>query len=298
VIVALFGPTGVGKTEVAIALAELMRARGEDPVAISADALQVYQGLETLTGAASEEQRARLEHRLISLVPVTRTFSVGEFMPLAHREIDAALDSGWRPLVVGGTGLYLRAALTELELKPPPPEGLRERIEERLRERGPAALHAELAERAPRSAAVIRPSDRSRVVRALELEEMGELEPPPAESQLWTARMRRPAALFGLVMDRDALYERIDSRVDAMIAAGAEQEVRRAAAVGASPTARKALGFAELLSGDVEGMKRETRRYAKRQLTWMRKLAGVRTADVTAREPADVASELARAINE
>jgi tRNA dimethylallyltransferase len=293
VIVALFGPTGVGKTAVAVELAELLRERGDDPVAISADALQVYKGLETLTGVASAAERARLEHRLVSFVPIGETFSVGEFMPLAHAEIDAALEAGRRPIVVGGTGLYLRAALTELDLAPPPADGLRERLEERLREEGLAALHAELARRAPWAAATVPATDRTRIVRALELHEMGALEPQPRESQLWTGDTRRPTKLFGLVMERDALYKRIDARIDAMLAAGAAQEVRRAEAAGASRTARKALGFEELLAGDVEGMKRRSHQYAKRQLTWMRKLSGARTVDVTAREPADVAADIA-----
>jgi tRNA dimethylallyltransferase len=277
---AIFGPTGVGKTAAAIELAERLRARGEDPVAISADALQVYEGLEVLTGAATPAERQRLEHRLLSFVPVTETFSAGQFAELAHAEIDAALEAGRRPIVVGGTGLYLQAALTDLDLRPPPPPGVRERLLAELEERGPEALHAELASRAPAAAAAVEPTDRTRVVRALELLEMGE-NPAPAgeESRLWTAELRRPAVLLGLTMDRDRLYERIDARVDAMVAAGAAEEVRRADAAGASPTARKALGFEELLRGDVDGMKRRTRNYAKRQLTWMRRLRGIRTVD-------------------
>src|SRR5439155_17438839 len=143
-VVALFGPTGVGKTEVAIALADLLRVRKERPIAISADALQVYRGLETLTGAATDRDQARLEHRLLSFVPVESEFSVGEFRPCAHAEIDAALASGRRPIVVGGTGLYLRAALTDLSLKPPPPPELRARIEREVAERGPETMHATL----------------------------------------------------------------------------------------------------------------------------------------------------------
>src|ERR1700723_2829708 len=127
-IIALFGPTGVGKTAVAVALADLLRAQGEDPVAVSADALQVYQGLETLTGVASAAEQAQLEHRLVSFLPVDATFSVGQYAQLAHAQIDDLLAAGRRPIVVGGTGLYLRAALTELNLRPPPPEGLRERL--------------------------------------------------------------------------------------------------------------------------------------------------------------------------
>src|SRR6185436_7925661 len=286
-VIAIFGPTGVGKTSVAIELAERLRQRGEDPVAISADALQVYRGLEVLTGAATPAERERLEHRLISFVPVTETFSAGQFAALAHEEIDAALAAGRRPIVVGGTGLYLQAALTSLDLRPPPPPGVRERILAAFDERGVQALHAELAARSPRAAGAIEPTDRTRVVRALELLEMGE-EPAPAgeDSRLWTAELRHPTVLCALTLERELLYERIDGRVDAMVAAGAADEVRRADAAGASPTARKALGFEELLRGDSDAMKRRTRNYAKRQLTWLRRLEGANLLDA-ASAPAD-----------
>jgi tRNA dimethylallyltransferase len=292
-VIALFGPTGIGKTAVALALADRLRAIGEQPVAVSADALQVYQGLEILTGAASAAERARLEHRLISFLPVDAQFSAGQYAELAHAEIDELLASDRRPIVVGGTGLYLRAALTELSLRPPPPEGVRERWLAELIERGPEPLHAVLAARAPWAAKDIDPGDRQRIVRALELLDMGELEPPSGDSQLWTGGMRLPTLLVGLIMERAALYEQIDARVDAMVAAGAQDEVRRANAAGASATARKALGFQELLAGDVEGMKRRTRNYARRQLTWMRKLAGVREIEITGRAPDQVAAEIA-----
>ncbi len=295
-VVAIFGPTGIGKTAVAIELADLLRARGEDPVAISADALQVYRGLETLSGAATQEEQERLEHRLVGFVPATDAFSVGEFMPLAHAEIDAALAEGRAPIVVGGTGLYLRAALTELDLYPPPPASVRARWTEEVERRGPEELHKELAERAPWAVEGIEPTDRSRIVRTLELLEMGELEPREGESQLWTGHTRRPTLLAGLTMEREELYRRIDERVDAMVAAGAREEVERVEGAGASRTARKALGYEELLAGDIDAMKRRTRQYAKRQLTWMRKLAGVTTIDVTGREPGDVASEIAAAL--
>ena len=291
-VVAIFGPTGVGKTGVAIALAERLRAQGEDPVAISADALQVYRGLETLTGAATAHERERLEHRLIGFVDPSATFSVGEFMPLAHAEIDSARAEGRRPIVVGGTGLYLRAALTELSLAPPPPPELRERLERAIDERGTAEMHAELRARSPSAAAVIEPTDRTRIVRSLELLELGE-EPPPVEgSELWTDDVRIPTRLFGLTIDRDELYRRVDARIDAMVAAGAADEVRAAVATGASRTAGAALGFEELLAGEGDAMKRRTRQYAKRQLTWMRKLAGVTIIDVTGRTAGEVATEI------
>ncbi len=290
--IALFGPTGVGKTAVAVALAGLLRARGEDPVAVSADALQVYAGLETLTGVATAAEQAALEHRLVSFLPIDATFSAGQYAELAHAEIDALLGAGRRPIVVGGTGLYLRAALTDLDLRPPPPEGVRERWSAELSRRGAPALHAELGARAAWAAAEIEPNDSQRVVRALELLDLGELEPPEGPSQLWSEELRHPTLLAGLTMDREALYASIDARVQSMIAAGAGEEVRAAHALGASETARKALGFEDLLAGDVERMKRRTRNYAKRQLTWMRKLAGVHVIDVTGRDPGAVAAEI------
>ena len=222
-VLAIFGPTGVGKTGVAIELGELLRERGEDPVAISCDALQVYEGLSVLTGVASEKERVRLEHRLVGFVPVSQPFSVGDYMPLAHREIDAALEAGRRPIVVGGTGLYLRAALAELSLVKAPPES--------------------------------------------------------EDSELWSPETRHPTTIFGLDMDREALYQRIDARTEAIVAGGAREEVLAAEAQGPSRTARVALGFDELLAGDVEQMKKRSRNYARRQLTWMRKIPDLRWVD-------------------
>jgi tRNA dimethylallyltransferase len=278
---------------VAVSLARLLREREEDPVAISADALQVYAGLETLTGVAAPQERCALEHRLVSFLPVDATFSAGQYAQLAHAQIDDLLAEGKRPIVVGGTGLYLRAALTELSLRPPPPEGVRERWMAELERSGAPALHAQLAARAGWAAEGIDPNDRQRIVRALELADLGELEPPEGPSQLWSEELRHPTLLVGLTMEREALYELIDARVEAMVAAGVLEEVRRAHAAGVSETARKALGFEELLRGDVEGMKRRTRNYAKRQLTWMRKLADVRVLEVTGRDPAALAGEIA-----
>jgi len=295
-VIAIFGPTGIGKTSVAVELAELLRSSGEDPVAISADALQVYAGLGTLTGAASAAEQGRLEHRLIGFVPLGETFSAGQFAALAHGEIDAARAAGRRPIVVGGTGLYLRAALTELDLAPPPPPQLRARLQAAARARGAADLHAELSRRAPAVAAGVAPTDTSRVVRALELVEMDAADEPRTENRLWTADVRVPTVLIGLTMAREPLYERVDARVDAIVAAGAEAEVRRAQAAGASATARKALGFEQLLRGDVDELKRRTRNYAKRQLSWMRRLAGVRVIDVSELTPHATAREIAREV--
>ena len=265
----------------AIALADRLRADGEDPVAVSADALQVYRGLEILTGAASAAERARLEHRLLVVPARRRRVQRRRSTPsLAHAEIDGLLAAGRRPIVVGGTGLYLRAALAELDLRPPVRRrGPRAPPRATSSERGAPALHAELRRARPAAAAAIAPTDAQRLVRALELLDAGHA--PPAGPQLWTAETRHPTLLAGLDDGARGADARIDARVDAMVAAGAADEVRAADAAGASTTARKALGFEELLAGDVEAMKRSTRRYARRQLTWMRKLPDVLLLDVT-----------------
>jgi tRNA dimethylallyltransferase len=237
-VLAIFGPTGVGKTGVAIALAERLREQGADPVAINCDALQVYRGLGVLTGAASAEDQVRLEHRLLGFVPVTSNFSVGDYMPLAHREIDAALAAGRTPIVVGGTGLYLRAAVANLSLRKAPPES--------------------------------------------------------ENSELWSPETRHPTTIFGLTMDREQLYARIEVRAAAIAAAGADEEVRRADLYGPGRSARKALGFDEVLAGDVAQMQKRSRNYARRQLTWMRKVPNLKTIDRTNMSDEQVAGRISQ----
>jgi tRNA dimethylallyltransferase len=237
-VLAVFGPTGVGKTGVCVALAELLRERGEDPVAINCDALQVYEGLDVLTGAATAAEREVLPHELLGVVPVTEDFSIHEYMPMAHWAVDEALEEGRTPIVVGGTGLYLRAALADLSLRKVPAFS--------------------------------------------------------EESELWSGKTRHPTRIFGLDMDRARLYERIDARVDAIVAGGGEGEARRADALGAGRTARKALGLNELLAGDLETMKRRSRNYARRQLTWMRKIPDLTPIDRTGMTDREVAVLMGR----
>jgi tRNA dimethylallyltransferase len=279
---------------VAIGVAERLRERGEDPVAVSCDAIQVYRGLETLSGAATPAERERLEHRLIGFVEATGEFSAGRFAQLAHAEIDQLVAEGRRPVVVGGTGLYLRAALADLDLRPPVPPAVRAEVEREVAERGPEAVWADLD---PDAAATIHPRDRKRIARTMELQHAG-VDPPRSSEGLWTARLRRPTLLVGLTIDRDELGRRIDSRVDEMIAAGAAEEARVAAESGASRTARAALGFEELLAGDVDAVKRAHRAYARRQLTWMRKMQDVELIDRTGRGDEAVAAEVVALLGE
>jgi tRNA dimethylallyltransferase len=296
-VVAIFGPTGIGKTAVAIELAGILRARGEDPVAVSVDSMQVYRELPILTGAADAEERFALEHRLIGNVSVADQYDVATHSKLAHAEIDSLRAEGRRPIVVGGTGLYLRAALTELDLLPKPAEGVRERLTVELGQDGLEALYARLEREAPDVAAEIDPHNARRVVRALETLEAGASSADRDENRLWTEETRVPTHLFALVMDREALYARIEQRVDAIVAAGAADEVRGAEPL-AGRTARQALGFEELLDGDIDQMKTNTRRYAKRQLTWLNKLAGATTIDVTELDSAATAQLIASAVTD
>ncbi len=272
----------------AIALAEHLRQRGEDPVAVNCDSIQVYRGLETLSGAATEREREQLEHRLLGLVSVEQEFSAGRYAALAHAEIDALLAAGRRPIVVGGTGLYLRAALSELELRPPVPSEVRSEVEEDLASRGAEALHAELA---PELAEGVHPHDRKRIARLTELTRLG-IAPHASSEGLWAQSLRHPTLLAGLTVEREQLAEAIERRVDVMIDAGAADEVRRADQAGASRTARAAIGFEQLLGGDVEGMKSAQRAFARRQLTWMRRMEGVDVIDRTDRSDDEVATQL------
>jgi tRNA dimethylallyltransferase len=295
-VLALFGPTAVGKTGVAIAIADLLRERGEDPVAVNCDSIQVYRGLETLSGAASAEERERLEHRLLSFVEPGEEFSAGRYAEAAHEEIDSLLAEGRRPVVVGGTGLYLRAALADLDLRPPVPPEIREEVEREVAARGPEALHAELD---PALVQSVDPNDRKRVARLTELARAG-IEAAAGGEGVWTAELRRPTLLIGLTIDRERLAGRIDARVDAMIAAGAAEEARAALEAGPSRTARAALGFEQLVSDidgapsaeAIESIKTAHRAYARRQLTWMRRMEGVTLIDRTENSDEGVAAEV------
>ena len=233
-VIGIFGPTASGKSDVAAAVAELIPAE-----VVSADAMQVYDGVPILTNRSPHPER------LVGIWPLSHVASVGEYAPLAHAAIDEILEAGRTPLVVGGTGLYFRAALAELELPPAPAPGARERWERLYDEAGPEAAYARLAELDPPAAERVHPNDRRRVVRALELAEAGRSLVPLADA-LFGGAWRHPTLLVGLDVPKPELERRIAERTRRMFEAGVEDEVRNALRAEPSATARKIIGLDEV----------------------------------------------------
>jgi tRNA dimethylallyltransferase len=267
-VLALFGPTASGKTAVAEAIAERIPAE-----IVSADAMQVYDGLPILT--AQPERPTRL----VAVWPLAHEASVAEYAALAHAAVDEVIAAGKTPVVAGGTGLYLRAALTDLRLPPAPEPGVREHWEAFYDAHGAVHAHGRLQALDPEAAAAVHANDRRRVVRALELAEGGASLVPDTD-RLWTEETRHPTLIFGLEVPPDVLAERIEQRADAMFDAGVEGEVRRALAVGPiSATARYAHGLEEIQSLPRDEaralMIQRGRRYAAYQRKWMRRVPGL-----------------------
>jgi tRNA dimethylallyltransferase len=266
-VVALFGPTASGKTAVAEAIADAVPAE-----IVSADSMQVYKGLPILTN-----QPARTP-ALVAVWPLDHEGSVAEYQRLAHRAIDDALAGGRIPLVVGGTGLYLRAALAELELPPAPPPGARKRWERLYDRLGPEEAHAALAERDPEAAQAIHANDRRRVVRALELNEAGGSLAPPRD-RLWSEETRHPTRMFGLDVPKPVLDDRILERTREMFRSGVEDEVARARSGPISTTASQIIGLREVVDPPrddaIDAIALRTRRYAAYQRKWMRRIPSI-----------------------
>jgi tRNA dimethylallyltransferase len=285
-VLAVFGPTASGKTVVAEAIAERIPAE-----VISADSMQVYRGLPILTAQPLQPTA------LVGIWGLDHEASVVEYQALAHHVVDEALERGRTAVVVGGTGLYLRAAISDLT---PPPPGDRERWERLYNRLGPDLAHSLLADRDPPAAARVHPNDRRRIVRALELAELGE-SLRPSRDALWSSETRHPTLLFGLEVPREELERRIVERAHAMFDAGVENEVRRALAGGVSQTARHALGLDEIARLPREEAIAEvilrTRRYAAYQRKWMRKMPDLIRVEAArpADEVADEILEVARA---
>lgn len=290
---AIVGPTGVGKTDLA---EELAASLGGE--IISADAMQVYRGMDIGTAKPPPAARRALYHCL-DLVDPGEPYSAALFQRDARRAIEECMAKGVTPIVCGGTGLYVRAALDDFEF----PAGdqvdnpHRAHYEHLADERGAVALHRILAERDPESAALVHPNNVRRVIRALELADEG-VSYAAQSAGFATRRSVYDTRWIGLDTDRGELYRRIDARVDAMIEAGLLAEVERLLLGGFRDalTAAQAIGYKEFvpvlegaveLSIAVDAVKTATRRYAKRQLTWFRADPRVTWIDVTGLTPAE-----------
>jgi tRNA dimethylallyltransferase len=284
-VLAIFGPTASGKTAVAEAVAH--RLGGQ---VVSADSMQAYEGLPILT--AQPERPTRL----VAVWPLSHAGSVAEYAELAHATIDEILAANRTPVVAGGTGLYLGAALAELGVPPAPSAAQRARWEKVYDRLGPESAHLVLSDRDPQTAARLHQNDRRRIVRALELTELGASLRPDSD-RLWLSETRHPTIVFGLDVPRDVLAQRIEERTRRMFAAGVTEEVRRALAQPISATAVQALGLREIAELPPEdalvALIVRTRRYAAYQRKWMRRISGLVSVNAD-RPPDEVADEIVK----
>ena len=301
--VGILGPTGVGKTAVAVELACLWGTR-----VISCDSMQIYRGFPVLTNQPSAEERAAVRHELIDFADPLRGFSAVEYAALAQPLIAEDLQVHGRALLVGGTGLYMRAALAPLAARPRGDERLRSELEARAAAGEGPALHAELAALDPVAAGSIDPRNLRRVVRALEAVLVSQ-QPWSGRGDLWRPRYYHPTLIVGLVRERSELHRYIEKRAERLVRGGAVEEVHRFRdAYGRETTRpgasgiRSAIGYREIwrylegeqtLEATVQEVAAATRRYARRQLTWLRKVEGAVIIDVQGKQPEHVAREIA-----
>lgn len=284
-LIAVVGATATGKSDLAIAL-----ARQLDGEVINADALQLYRGMDIGTAKVTPEERAGVPHHLLDVLEVTEEASVSAYQRDAREAIAAIRSRGRTPILVGGSGLYVRAVLDDIEF-PPTDAALRERLEQRIAQEGTEALHRELAASDPEAAGIIGPRDARRIVRALEV---GALTGRP-----FTAFLPRPlyadasTVQIGLRRDRALLHERIAARVDRMVEAGLLEEIRalREKGLDRGLTARRAIGYEQglaVLDGTldcaqaIQDTVTGTRRLVRKQDTWFRRDARVHWLDADA----------------
>jgi tRNA dimethylallyltransferase len=282
-LLAIVGPTATGKTEVGILVAEVIG--GE---IISADSMAVYRGMDVATAKPTGEERARVPHHLVDIIRPDEPFSVADYVQRADAAIEEIRGRGRVPIVVGGSGLYVRALIDGKSAAPVPPDRA---LRARLAEQGVEALYAQLAQVDPEAAARISPADEKRIIRALEVC----LTTGEPISRLQALDRHRPprynACRFALTYPREELYRRIEARIDRQLAAGLVVEVRGllARGYGEDLPAMKGLGYAQAarflrggctLAEAVVQLKRDTRRFAKRQMTWFRADRRLRWLDV------------------
>ena len=281
-VLALVGPTAVGKSALAVEVAEVLGAE-----IVSIDSMQVYRGMDIGTDKATAEMRERVPHHLLDLWEPDHDLSVAEFQREARSAIDAIDERGRLPLLVGGSGLYFRAVVDDLEF-PPRSAEVRARLEERIEEEGAQTLHDELAELDPVAAGRIEPANARRIVRALEVIELTGR--PFSAADAWERyESRYDLRVAGLERPREVLYARISQRVSGMFDAGLIDEARRVAEAAMSVSARQALGYKQVFDApagaaprDLESdIARATKRFARRQLSWFRSDPRVRWFDAS-----------------
>jgi len=277
-LLAILGPTAVGKTRVAIEISTSLEAE-----IISVDSMQVYRGMDIGTSKPTEEERGSVPVHLVDVVDPRKSFSVALYKKMAEEAIAGIVSRGNKPLLVGGSGLYFRSVVDDLDFAHATPDvQTRKQIEAELHEATSAELHSLLEQVDPKAAGEIPASNRRRVLRALEVARGGDR--LASERQRSWTEYRSPYRLVavGLEMDRGLLYRLIDARIDNMISLGLEDEVKRLTKGGLAPgtTACEALGYKQMLaylSGNtsrdkaIEEMKRRTRNYAKKQQTWFKR---------------------------
>lgn len=277
-VIAIVGPTATGKSDLAIAVARALLAVGRSAEIVNADSMQLYRGMDIGTAKLAEAQRAGVRHHLLDIWPVTHTASVAEYQQRARAVLDALLAVGTAPILVGGSGLYIRAALDRLEF-PGTDAALRDELESRLEAEGSSRLHAELAALDPATAAAILPTNGRRIVRALEVIQ---LTGAPFTAALPGFDAVYDVTLVGIDGPNEWLDERVDARVDTMFAAGLVDEVKALEAHGLREgrTAARALGYQQVLT-HLDGLltldearletARATRRFVRRQRSWFRR---------------------------
>ncbi len=273
----LLGPTAIGKTEIAIQLAQRLNAE-----IVSVDSRQIYRQMDIGTAKPTHEEQQTARHHLIDCVDIAQPFSVAEFQTLADNTIADIQNRGKQVLLVGGAGLYFRAIVDGLFQGPAADASLRKRLEQEAAQHGVDVLHKRLRTCDPESADRIHPNNLVRVIRALEVYELTGTPMSELQQQWHPDNQRYPFVAFGLTIPRELLYRRIEQRVDVMLTHGLITEVESLLTAGYSRDcyALQSFGYKELIAyldgkctydEAVEQLKQNTRRFAKRQLTWFRK---------------------------
>lgn len=304
-LIAVVGPTASGKTALAIALAKELG--GE---IVSADSMQIYRGMDIATAKPTPEEMAEVPHHLIGFWPPEKPFSVAQYAVLAREKIDDILRRGRVPVLCGGTGLYIKAIVDHIQYEEETGEdaALRERLRRQAQDEGNLAVWRQLQAMDPQTAERIHPNNLGRVIRAIEVMQVSGRSIREQEERSRQAPCPYHVIQIGLrYRNRENLYERIGRRVDAMAEAGLPEEARAVRQQGLTATAAQAIGYKELydwmdgmlpLEEALENLKRSTRRYAKRQLTWFGADARIRWIEPDALQAGETVTEQAMRIIE